>query len=308
MQFFKKTNFDFLGPRKVLYALSFAAIVAGMISLAVKGIDFGIDFRGGTEVLIEFDQRPAIGDIRDALATVGLAQSEIKVYGLGETILVRTVEQAEGTAVGDRIKSALTRAFPEKRMEVLKQYKISPKIGKELRTDALYAVAASLVVMLGYIGIRFKFVYGFGAVIAVFHDVLVALSALTLLDGLIPWFNFEITQEVVAAFLTLVGISVNDTVVVFDRIRENLKIYRTMSLLEVMNRSLNDTLSRTLITQGTVLLVLLVLLFAGGEVTRGFAFTLTMGTIAGTYSSIYIASAIVLDWNLRKAKKGIRTK
>ncbi|GJQ21460.1 MAG: protein-export membrane protein SecF [Bacteroidia bacterium] len=308
MQFFKKTNFDFLGPRKVLYALSFAVIVAGMISLAVKGIDFGIDFRGGTEVLIEFDQRPAIGDIRDALATVGLAQSEIKVYGLGETILVRTVEQAEGTAVGDRIKSALTRAFPEKRMEVLKQYKISPKIGKELRTDALYAVAASLVVMLGYIGIRFKFVYGFGAVIAVFHDVLVALSALTLLDGLIPWFNFEITQEVVAAFLTLVGISVNDTVVVFDRIRENLKIYRTMSLLEVMNRSLNDTLSRTLITQGTVLLVLLVLLFAGGEVTRGFAFTLTMGTIAGTYSSIYIASAIVLDWNLRKAKKGIRTK
>ncbi|MEP0821448.1 MAG: protein translocase subunit SecF [Ignavibacterium sp.] len=308
MQFFKKTNFDFLGPRKVMYSLSAAVILAGMISLTVKGIDFGIDFLGGTEVLLEFDQRPAIGDIRDALATVGLAQSEIKAYGLGETILVRTVEQAEGTVIGDRIKTALTQSFPERTMEVLKQYKISPKIGKELRTDALYAVAASLLVMLGYIGIRFKFVYGFGAVIAVFHDVLVALSALTLLDGLIPWFNFEITQEVVAAFLTLVGISVNDTVVVFDRIRENLKIYRTMSLLEVINRSLNDTLSRTIITQGTVLLVLLVLLFAGGEVTRGFAFTLAMGTIAGTYSSIYIASAIVLDWNLRKARKDVRTK
>lgn len=308
MQFFKKTNFDFLGPRKVMYSLSAAVILAGMISLTVKCIDFGIDFLGGTEVLLEFDQRPAIGDIRDALATVGLAQSEIKAYGLGETILVRTVEQAEGTVIGDRIKTALTQSFPERTMEVLKQYKISPKIGKELRTDALYAVAASLLVMLGYIGIRFKFVYGFGAVIAVFHDVLVALSALTLLDGLIPWFNFEITQEVVAAFLTLVGISVNDTVVVFDRIRENLKIYRTMSLLEVINRSLNDTLSRTIITQGTVLLVLLVLLFAGGEVTRGFAFTLAMGTIAGTYSSIYIASAIVLDWNLRKARKDVRTK
>lgn len=302
MQFFQKTNIDFLRPRKALYGMSAAVILAGMISLTVKGIDFGIDFLGGTEVLLEFNQRPEIGEIRDALTAVGLGQSEIKSYGLGETIVVRTVEQAEGTVIGDRIKTALTQSFPERATEVLKQYKISPKIGKELRTDAMYAVAASLLVMLGYIGIRFKFVYGFGAVIAVFHDVLVALSALTILDGLIPWFNFEITQEVVAAFLTLVGISVNDTVVVFDRIRENLKTYRTMTLLEVVNRSLNDTLSRTLITQGTVLLVLLVLLFAGGEVTRGFAFTLTMGTIAGTYSSIYIASAIVVDWSLRKAR------
>jgi preprotein translocase SecF subunit len=172
----------------------------------------------------------------------------------------------------------------------------------------LYAIAASLLAILVYIGFRFKFVYGFGAVAALFHDVLVALAALSLVDGVFTFLNVEITLEVIAAFLTLVGISVNDTVVVFDRIRENLKIYRTMSLGEVINRSLNDTLSRTLITQGTVLLVLIVLVFFGGEVTRAFAFTLTVGTLAGTYSSIYIASAIVLDWSLRKTKQTAGTK
>lgn len=303
MQFFKKTNFDFLRPRMAMYILSSAVILAGLVSLFVKGIDLGIDFLGGTELVVEFDQKPAIGDIRASLTTVGLAQSEIKSYGTGEAVLVRTVQQGEGTEIGDRIRTAIAQSFPERSFQVLKQYKISPKIGAELRSDALYAVAASLLVILAYIGIRFKFVYGFGAVAAVFHDVLVALAILSLIDGVFPFLNVEITLEVIAAFLTLVGISVNDTVVVFDRIRENLKIYRTMSLGEVINRSLNDTLSRTLITQGTVLLVLIVLLLFGGEVTRAFAFTLTVGTIAGTYSSIYIASAIVLDWTLRKSKQ-----
>lgn len=303
MQFFKKTNFDFLRPRKAMYILSSVVILAGLVSLFVKGIDLGIDFLGGTELVVEFDQKPAIGDIRASLTTVGLAQSEIKSYGTGEAVLVRTVQQGEGTEIGDRIRTAITQSFPERSFEVLKQYKISPKIGAELRTDALYAISASLLVILAYIGIRFKFVYGVGAVVAVFHDVLVALAILSLIDGVFPFLNVEITLEVIAAFLTLVGISVNDTVVVFDRIRENLKIYRTMSLGEVINRSLNDTLSRTLITQGTVLLVLIVLLLFGGEVTRAFAFTLTVGTIAGTYSSIYIASAIVLDWTLRKSKQ-----
>lgn len=303
MQFFHKTNYDFLKPRRIMYVASGLVIIAGFVSLAMKGVSLGIDFLGGTEVVIEFDQRPAIGDIRSALASVGLGQSEIKSYGTGESVLIRTAEQAEGTEMGDRIRGAVSAAFPERTLTILSQYKISPKIGDELRTDALYAVIASLIAILAYIGIRFKFVYGFGAVVAVFHDVLVALAFLSLLDGVFPFLNLEITLEVIAAFLTLVGISVNDTVVVFDRIRENLKIYRTMSLAEVINRSLNDTLSRTIITQGTVLLVLFVLLFAGGEVTRAFAFTLTIGTLAGTYSSIYIASALVVDWDLRKSKR-----
>lgn len=287
-----------MGVRRTMYALSGAVILAGLISLFIKGIDYGIDFRGGTELVLSFDDPPAIGEIREALRSIGLERSEIKYFGTAGDVLIRTTEQAEG--ISDRIKGAVQTAFPAKSFEVLKEYRIFPRISEELRRDALYAVVASLIVILVYIAFRFKFIYGVGAVVALFHDVLVALGVLSLIDGVFPFLNVEITQEVVAAFLTLVGISVNDTVVVFDRIRENLKIYRSLSLTEVINRSLNDTLSRTIITQGTVLLVLLILLLFGGEVTRGFAFTLFIGTIAGTHSSIYIASAVVLDWNIRK--------
>lgn len=300
MRFFKKTNIDFLKYRKMMYFISAAVILVGFISLFIKGIDFGIDFRGGTEIVLSFDTPPSIEEIRTALRTVGLSQSEIKSFGTPNDVLIRTVEQTED--ISGRIRTALQSTFPDKRFEMLKEYRIFPRISEELRRDAFYAVIASLIVILVYVAFRFKFIYGVGAVVALFHDVLVALGILSLVDGVFPFLNVEITQEVMAAFLTLVGISVNDTVVVFDRVRENLKIYRTLPLYEVINKSLNDTLSRTIITQGTVLLVLLTLLLAGGEVTRGFAFTLTVGTIAGTYSSIYIASAIVLDWNLRQKK------
>jgi preprotein translocase SecF subunit len=303
MRFFKKTNIDFLKLRKVMYLSSSAVIFAGLVSLAIKGIDLGIDFRGGTELVLSFAVKPEVSQVRAALGAVGLGQSEIKFFGGESDLLIRTTEQGEGTVVGDKIKQAISQAFPDKKFVVLKEDKIGPKIGEELRRDALYAVSASFLVILLYVAVRFKFIYGVGAVVALVHDVLVALGVLSLLNGVIPVLNLEITQEVIAAFLTLVGISVNDTVVVFDRIRENLKIYRSLSLAEVINKSLNDTLSRTIITQGTVLLALTTLLFAGGEVTRGFAFTLTVGTIAGTYSTIYVASSIVLDWTMRKKKQ-----
>ncbi|MEX0601927.1 MAG: protein translocase subunit SecF [Bacteroidota bacterium] len=300
MQFFRKTNIDFLSVRRYAYGFSLAVILAGMISLVVQGFEFGIDFRGGTELVLSFDQPPDIGRIRTALGDVGLSQSVIKTFGSEGDILISTTEQAEGMVVGDRIKEAVGREYPDAAIEVLKEDKIGPKIGKELRQSALYALIASLFAILGYIAIRFNFIFGVGAVAALFHDVLVALGALSLFGGLFPFLNFEISQEIVAGFLTLIGVSVNDTVVIFDRIRENMKIYRSMSLTDVINKSLNDTLSRTIITQGTLLLVLIALLVFGGEVTRGFAFTLTIGTIAGTYSSIYVASAIVVDWRLRK--------
>ena len=302
MRFFKKTNIDFLKPRRSMYLLSALVIAAGIVSLFVKGIDYGIDFRGGTEIVLQFENPLEISQLRTALGTTGMSQSEIKTFGSENNILIRTTEQGEGMVVGDRIKNAIQGAFPDSKFIVLKEDKIGPKIGEELRRDAMYAVIAALVVILGYIAIRFKFIYGVGAVAALFHDVLVTLSVMSLLDGVFPHLNLEITQEVVAAFLTLVGVSVNDTVVIFDRIRENLKIYRTMSLGEVINRSVNDTLNRTIITNGTIFVVLLILLLGGGEVTRAFSFALVVGTIAGTYSTIYIASAIVLDWSLRKKK------
>jgi len=302
MRLFKKTNINFMGMRGKMYIMSSAIIFIGLVSLFIKGINYGIDFRGGTELVLSFDSPPDYGQLRSLLGKAGFPDSEIKSFGNERSILIRTTQQGEGFTIGNKIKDALQTGMSNDSFQVLREDKIGPKIGKELRRDAGYAVIASLMVILAYVAIRYKFSYGMGAVLALYHDVLLTLGVLSLLDGVFPFLNLEITQEIIAALLTLVGLSVNDTVVVFDRIRENSKIYRSMSLFEVMNKSLNDTLSRTIITSGTILIVLLVLLFAGGEVTRGFAFALTIGIITGTYSSIYIASAVVLDHSLRTKK------
>jgi preprotein translocase subunit SecF len=302
MRLFKKTNIDFMGQRGKMYFLSTAIIVIGMISLLVKGVNFGIDFRGGTELVLAFNSTPDYGQVRTSLSKAGLPDCDIKSYDNERTILIRTTKQEEGMTVANTIKEAIQKDLSNLKFQVLKEDKIGPKIGKELRRDAIYSVLATLAVILAYIAIRYKFIYGVGAVLSLYHDVLLTIGIISILDGVIPSLNLEITQEMIAALLTLVGLSVNDTVVVFDRIRENSRIYRSMSLNDVMNKSINDTLSRTIITSGTIFGALVVLLLMGGEVTRGFAFTLTVGIITGTYSSIYIASAIVLDNALRKRK------
>jgi len=288
--------------RGKMYFMSTTIIVLGMISLFVKGLNYGIDFRGGTELVLSFSAAPDYGVLRNSLLKAGLPDCEIKSFGNDQTILIRTVKQEEGMAVANKIKEAIQTDLSTLKFQVVMESKIGPKIGKELRRDAVYSVLATLFVILAYIAIRYKFIYGLGAVLSLYHDVLLTLGIISILDGVIPSLNLEITQEMIAAFLTLVGLSVNDTVVVFDRIRENSRIYRSMSLNDVMNKSINDTLSRTIITSGTIFMALLVLLFVGGEVTRGMAFTLTVGIITGTYSSIYIASAIVLDYSLAKKK------
>lgn len=234
---------------------------------------------------------------------VGIVNAEIKTFGSERDILIRTPEQAAGTAVGDRIRNGLQQHFSDNPFLVQKEDKIGPKIGAELRRDALYAVVASLVAILLYIAFRFKFIYGVGAVVALFHDVLVTFGLVSICDGLTPQLTLEINQNMVAAFLTLVGLSVNDTVVIFDRIRENQKIFRSMALIELINKSINETLSRTIITMGTVIAVLIVLLLFGGDVNRGFSFALVVGMTTGTYSSIYIASAIVVEWSERTKRK-----
>jgi len=302
MRLFGKTNIDFMGKRKTWYVVSATVIAIGLMSVVFKGFHFGIDFRGGTELVVEFERSVPIGEVRDAMDRAGFARAEIKTFGASNLILIRTIEQAEGAAIADRIKAGLSDYFSAIRQRVVKEDRIGPKIGAELRRDALYAVIAALALILGYIGLRFKFVYGVGAVAATFHDVLVTFGVISILDGISPLLNLEINQNMIAAFLTLVGLSVNDTVVIFDRIRENLKIYRSLTLLEVINRSLNDTLSRTIITSGTVFVVLAILFLFGGEVNRGFAFTMLVGVVTGTYSSIYIASALVIEWASRIKK------
>jgi preprotein translocase subunit SecF len=301
MRFFGKTSIDFMGKRKLWYTVSASMLVVGLIALAVRGLEYGIDFLGGTELIVQFQQPVAISDVRAAMDKVGLGRAEIKTFGSDRDILLRTAEQGEGSVVADKMQSGLQTAFATNPYTILKEDKIGPKIGAELRRNALYAVLASIVAIGIYVGFRFKFVYGVGAVAALAHDVLVTLGLISLCNGVL---NLEINQNMIAAFLTLVGLSVNDTVVIFDRIRENQKIFRSMSLGELMNKSLNETLSRTIITSGLIFLVLLVLLLLGGEVTRGFAFALTIGIVTGTYSSIYVASAVVLDWTIYRKKSG----
>jgi len=303
MRFFGKTNIDFMGKRRLWYTVSLSIIGLGLLSLFVKGVNFGIDFLGGTEIIVRFDQGVDIGNVRTAMDKAGFTKAEIKTFGSLRDILIRTPEQSPGNEIAERIRSGLSQQFPGNPFQVEKEDKIGPKIGAELRRDAVYAIAASLIAILLYLALRFKFIYGVGAVVALFHDVLLTLGLVSICDGVIPQLNLELSQTMMAAFLTLVGLSVNDTVVIFDRIRENQKIFRSMGLIEVINKSVNETLSRTIITSGTIFVVLFVLLLLGGEVLRGFAFASLVGITTGTYSSIYIASAIVVDWTERTKKK-----
>jgi preprotein translocase subunit SecF len=303
MRLFKKTNIDFMGKRKIWYTISGITLFVGLMAIIFKPVNYSIDFLGGTEILVRFQIPPSINEVRGTMDKIGLPGSEIKTLGDSRDILLRTSAQEQGATIADRIRAGLSAQFQENKFEVLREDKIGPKIGAELRRNAVYAVVATLVIILIYIGFRFKFIYGVAAVVALFHDVLLTLGLVILFNGVSSHLNLEISQNLMAAFLTLIGFSTSDTVIVFDRIRENLKIYRSEDLFTVMNKSINETLSRTVITSGTVMIVLIVLIIFGGEVNRGFAFTFLIGTITGTYSSIYVASSIVLDYTRYKNLK-----
>jgi preprotein translocase subunit SecF len=310
MRLFRKTYIEFIEKRRFWYVVSITITVAGIAAALFRGVEYGIDFRGGTELAFRFSRDIDASVVRAAMDKAGLAGAEIKSYGQPTDVLIRLKEGQDSTLVSD-VRSALTRNIADNQLVdqppkiiggLLKQDKIGPKIGGELRLQALYAVLASIVAILIYIAFRFDFVSGLGAVIALVHDVLVAFAAVVLFNGMTPWLNLELNQGMLAAFLTVVGFSINDTVIIFDRIRENNKIHKGMNLIALMNRSINETLSRTVITAGTVFIVLVILLIFGGEVNRGFAFCMLVGITTGTYSSIFIASAFVIDWNIRVRK------
>ncbi|MGQ7719599.1 protein translocase subunit SecF [Melioribacter sp. OK-1-Me] len=376
MRLFENSNINFMSKRTTYYILSSVILLLGLISILVRGLQFGIDFKGGTEVALEFSKPIDIAEVRKAVENMGLGNVEVKTFGGSLGILLRTelqelppeiiptvknkiesiikkVAQSEEFKLIDSSFTALTYDFPNAQIanlvydklfeagfqtakasvepentqiivrlgiadwikenfseyfvdnpfNVLKEDKVGPKIGQELKTDAIIAVMLSLLVILIYLGFRFKFIFALGAVIALFHDVLITLGLFAALYGLIPGLNLEISISVVAAFLTLVGYSINDTVIVFDRVREEIKIHKSLPLIENINRAINKTLSRTIITVLTTLLTVIVLLIFGGEVLRGFAFALLIGMITGTYSSIFIASAFVLEMANRSAKK-----
>lgn len=303
MRFLHNVNIDFLTKRKWFYLLSITVIVIGFSVFLIKGIPLGIDFKGGTELLVRFDKPIEIQDVREAMDKSGLGGSEIKTMGDVRDILIKTAQEGEGTTVADKIKEGLKNSFPDNNFEVLRIDKVGPKIGKELRMSAIYATIFSLIAILIYLAFRFEFIFAVGAVVGLFHDVLLTIGMVSIFSALFPALNLELSQNMVAAFLTLIGYSVNDTVIVFDRIRENIKLYKNEDIMKVMNKSINATLSRTIITSGIVFITVLILFIFGGEVNRSFAFTFLIGVITGTYSSIYTSSALVVDIKKTQLKK-----
>jgi preprotein translocase subunit SecF len=286
-----KTNIDFLGARRVAFGLSGALVLIGLFALIQIGLgtaNLSIDFTGGASVQVSFDQPIQMARVRAILEQAGLEHAELQQSVGGDRLLIRVKSSTSvEEKVTERIIPALRDAFPERQVTVESTSEIGPSIGEKLRQDALIAIAISLVGIVLYISARFELRFGIAAALAMVHDVLVVLGTFYLL-------NKEITLLVVTALLTLAGYSLTDKVVVFDRIRENLRTRRREGMNIIINNGINQVLSRTIVTSLTVVLVLIPLALFGGEVLHDFSLALLWGVIIGTYSSVFVASPLLL--------------
>ena len=296
------TNFDFVGRMNYAFGISLALIIISIASIVWHGgLNYGIDFAGGTLVQIKFQKETPAERIHSALKPIGLENSIIQSFGPNEVVVrVGEVERAGGE-LSQKIKESLAQALGEGAFEVRRVEVVGPKVGRDLTRKAILAIVFSWIGMLVYIAWRFEFRYAVGGILALVHDTIITIGAMSLL-------NKEFDLTIVAALLTIIGYSINDTIVVFDRIRENVRKNIKQPLAEVINSSINQTLSRTILTSLTVFLVLLALFFLGGPVIHDFSFALLVGVVVGTYSSIFIASAIVLAWERVKPSKPKRKK
>jgi preprotein translocase subunit SecF len=303
MRWFETPNFDFIKAQKVAYTVSGVLILMSVVAIFTMGLNYGIDFRGGKEYVFEFDNPVNVIDIRNELAAPLDGAPEVKLFGSTREILLRTDAEGEVADVRDVILSTFATMYPDYTVTVQKTDLVGPRFAEDLRRGAINSIFFALAVVFIYIFIRFKgWYFSAGAIAALAHDVLIVLGIFTIMAEIAP-FDVSIDQAIIAAFLTIVGYSLNDTVVVFDRIRENSIIYKTMAFRDMINKSLNDTLSRTVITSLTTLFVVTVLFIFGGEVLKGFAFALVLGVILGTYSSLFVASALVVELQKRAMKK-----
>jgi preprotein translocase subunit SecF len=302
MALFENANYDFIKWRWQAIALSAIVIIGGFAYGFQRGIPLGIDFSGGTILVVKFEQPVTDDQVRGAIASV-TAENVIQTYGdpaqNQKLIRIPQLVAEEGGALDQNARAvvdALTKANIGK-FEVISQELVGPVIGADLQRKGIYATLASIVGITIYIGLRFRFAFAIGAIAATLHDVLVTLAFLF-------FFGYDLSLNVVAAILTITGYSVNDTIVIFDRVRENMRSMRRDSLEHVVNVSVNQTLSRTIITAGTTFLSVLSLYVFGGEVLRGFAFTMLVGIISGTYSTVFIASAIAIILSQHKRSPG----
>jgi preprotein translocase subunit SecF len=290
----RKTNIDFMSQRKVAMVFSIIMILVSITSLATRGLNFGLDFTGGTLIEVGYPAAPDTTEVRDQLAGAGF-DSVVQTFGAATDIVVfiPPSEMAESNAeLSTRVLATLSQGV-EGEIEVRRVEFVGPQVGDELAEQGILAVIYAMVGVFLYVMFRFQWRFSVGAVAALFHDIIISMGVISLVQ-----IEFDLT--VVAALLAVVGYSLNDTIVLFDRIRENFPRYRKRQPIEVVNTSINETLSRTLMTSTTTLIVLVSLFIFGGEIINGFAFTLIVGVLIGTYSSIYVASTTLLLMGVSK--------
>ena len=301
MRIVKETNIDFMRGTFIAGLLSAGLILVGFISMITNnGPKLSIDFKGGTMVAVNFTEPVDINKIRNSMSDISIdgqkfdfSKEEIKHFGDESNVAIRLASLKDEPPqfpqkVADIIASVYPQLVPEDRNDfILSIEKVGPKVGAELSGDAVLAIFSALALILIYISIRFEFKYAVGAIAALTHDVAITLGIFSIL-------GYEISLAVIAAFLTIVGYSLNDTIVIFDRVRENVKGLKSISFRSVINQSINESLSRTIVTSVTTFLVVLILFLVGGEVIHSFAFAMIVGVIVGTYSSIFVASPVVI--------------
>lgn len=294
MQIFRDSHFDFLGQRKLAVVVSIVLFVVSIGALVTRGLNFGIDFTGGTLVELAYSKPADLTEVRSTLVANGYSDAVVQHIGTAREILVR-VPPREGmtsASLSNQVHEALQQAAGEM-LELRRVEFVGPQVGKELLESGGLAILYALIGILIYVALRFEYRLGVGAIIALIHDPVLILG----LFALFQW-NFDLT--VLAAMLAVIGYSLNDTIVIYDRIRENFRKMRKATPVEVVNTSINQTLSRTILTSGTTLLVVLALVLLGGEMIRGFAIAFLIGIVIGTYSSVYVASTAALALGISK--------
>jgi SecD/SecF fusion protein len=292
MSLFPETKIDFIGKRRICYVISAVVIIAGLAIFVSRGDkNYGVDFSGGTLQQLMFEKPVKVDEIRNALKGIGLGNASLQQYGDPREIIIRTQENAS-----NRTSALFREKFADNPFQVLKIETVGPAVGKNLRQNAALSLILGIVGILIYVMFRFNLKYGIAGVVALFHDVFIAVGALALTHR-----QFDLT--IVAALLTIAGYSINDTIVIFDRIRENLRLVKKGSFEEIVNLSVNQTLGRTVLTTGVTMLVVVALLFFGGEVLNDFAFCLFVGFISGVYSTVYIASPLIISWHKKRVVK-----
>ena len=294
MEFFRKeTAIDFMGQRRITVALSVIVILVSLALLATRGLSFGIDFTGGTVIEVGYPQAVDLGEMRGKLAAAGFGDAQVQHFGTARDVLIRLAprEERNSAQLSEEVMAVLQAG--DSGVELRRQEFVGPQVGRELTEQGGLAMLYTLIGILIYVALRFEYRFSVGAVAALVHDVIVILGVFSL-------FRIDFDLTVLAALLAVIGYSLNDTIVVFDRIRENFRKLRKGTPIQVVNISINQTLSRTIITGLTTILVLLALYLLGGEVIRSFALALLLGVVVGTYSSIYVASLAALAMGVSK--------